>query len=82
MSARAKVTATGRLSIPVDVRKRHGLVGGGEVVIQDTGDAIVIRTVARTVARAQDMSRRLLAGKTDATLDDFVKDRRRDAKRE
>jgi AbrB family looped-hinge helix DNA binding protein len=75
MSARAKVTAAGRLSLPAEVRKRHGLSKGGEVVIQDTPDAIIIRTVAQTVATAQAISRKLLAGKSGASLDDFLRER-------
>ena len=82
MSSRAKVTVAGRLSLPVDIRKRHGLAAGGDVVIDDTGDAIVIRTVAQVVANAQAISRRLLAGKPDETVDDFIADRRREAARE
>ena len=50
MSARARVTPAGRVSLPADMRKRYGLALGGDVVIEDTGDAIVIRTVAQVVA--------------------------------
>ena len=82
MLTRAKVTSAGRLSIPNDMRKRHGLAKGGDVVIEDTGDAIMIRTVAQIVTQARDTSRRLLAGKTAATVDDFLADRRREAGRE
>ena len=82
MSSRARVTPAGRLNLPADVRKRHGLAAGGDVVIDDTGDSIVIRTVTQVVAKAQAMSRKLLAGQTDATLNDFVRDRRGEAARE
>lgn len=82
MLTRAKVTSAGRLSIPTDMRKRYGLAKGGDVVIEDTGDAIMIRTVAQIVARAQDTSRRLLAGMTAVAVDDFIADRRREARRE
>ena len=82
MAARARVTPAGRLSLPAEMRKRYGLAKGGDVVIEDTGDAIVIRSVSQAVARAQAHSRRLLAGKTEAGLDDFVADRRREAERE
>ena len=82
MSSRARVTSTGRLSLPAEMRKKHGLAAGGDVVIEDTGDAIVIRTVAQVVAEAQDLSRRLLAGKADASVDDFIAARRDEAARE
>ena len=79
MSAQAKITSSGRLSIPAEIRKRHGLAVGGSVVIDDTGDAIVIRSVAAGIARAQEISRRLLAGKPDFSVDDFIAERRREA---
>ena len=48
--ARAKVTPEGRMSLPADVRKRHGLAQGGEVLVEDTGDAIAPRTLDQVVA--------------------------------
>ena len=82
MSARAKVTAAGRLSLPADIRKRHGLARGGEVIIDDTGDAIVLRTVSEAVAHAQALAQELIKGKQGASVDDFLADRRREAERE
>lgn len=79
MVAMAKVTPEGRMSLPADIRKRHGLAQGGEVLVEDTGDAIVLRTLDQVVARAQDMSRRLAAGRPGASVDDFLAERRREA---
>lgn len=59
---KARVMADGRMSLPADLRKRHGLGNGGEVIVEDVGDAIVLRTLDQVVARAQDMSRRLIGG--------------------
>ncbi|MGI8841274.1 MAG: AbrB/MazE/SpoVT family DNA-binding domain-containing protein [Caulobacteraceae bacterium] len=61
---RAKVTAEGRMSLPADLRRRHGLGRGGEVLVEDMGDAIVLRTVDQAVARAQAMSRRLISSRS------------------
>jgi AbrB family looped-hinge helix DNA binding protein len=72
----------GRISLPAQLRKKHGLVNGGEVVVEDTGDAIVLRTVGEVVARAQAISRRVLAGQTGATVEDFLAERRREAEEE
>lgn len=82
MSARAKVTPSGRLSLPAEIRRRHGLTGGGEVMIDDLGDAIVLRTVDQVVAGAQALARRLVQGKEGASVDDFLAERRREAERE
>ena len=76
---RARVTSEGRMSLPVEMRRRYGLAQGGEVLVEDTGDAIVLRTLDQTVARAQAISRRLLAGKSGASVDDFLSDRAREA---
>ena len=76
---RARVTSEGRMSLPVDMRRRHGLGQGGEVLVEDVGDAIVLRTVDQAVARAQAISKRLIAGRTGASVDDFLADRAKEA---
>jgi AbrB family looped-hinge helix DNA binding protein len=76
---RATVTPEGRLSLPAEVRKRHGLSTGGEVLIEDRGDAIVLRTLDQVVARAQELSRRLVEGRPGASVDDFLAERGREA---
>jgi len=79
MSARARITPAGRLSLPADIRRRHGLGKGGEVLIEDRGTEIVIRTLNQAVARVQEISRKLMAGKDGASVGDFLADRRRKA---
>ncbi len=79
---RAKVMPDGRLSLPADLRKRHGLGNGGEVIIEDAGDAIVLRTLDQVVARAQELSRKLIGDKTGASLTDFLAERTREAETE
>jgi AbrB family looped-hinge helix DNA binding protein len=76
---KTKVTAEGRMSLPADIRKRHGLAQGGEVLVEDTGDAIVLRTLDQVVARAQALSRRLVADRPGASVDDFLAERRHEA---
>jgi AbrB family looped-hinge helix DNA binding protein len=56
---KAKVMPDGRLSLPAEQRKKHGLAHGGEVIVEDIGDAIVLRTLDQVVARAQALTRRL-----------------------
>lgn len=76
---KAKVMPDGRMSLPADLRKRHGLSNGGEVIVEDTGDAIVLRTLDQVVARAQELSRRLIGGRAGASVEDFLADRSREA---
>ena len=84
MSGRAKkvvrgqVSRTGRLSLPAEFRKAIGLERGGDVVVELDGNDIRIRTINEAVARAQAMSRRLLAGKPGLSVDDFLAHRRED----
>jgi bifunctional DNA-binding transcriptional regulator/antitoxin component of YhaV-PrlF toxin-antitoxin module len=78
----ARVSQSGRLSLPAKFRKAVGLERGGEVVVELDGREIRIMTVNEVVARAQAMTRRLLGGKAEASLDAFLAERRRDAARE
>ncbi len=77
-----RVMADGRVSLPVELRKKHGLLKGGELLVEDTGDAIVLRTIDQVVARAQALSRKLVAGQAGASVEDFLADRVREAKAE
>ena len=79
---RARVTAEGRMSLPAEMRRRHGLDQGGELLVEDVGDAIVLRTVDQAVARAQEISQRLTRGRAGASVDDFLADRARDSEAE
>ncbi len=79
MPVRARVTSAGRLSLPAELRRKHGLTRGGEVILEDAGDAIVLRTLNQVVSRAQEISRRLAAGHPHASVDDFLAERTREA---
>ena len=76
---KARVMPDGRVSLPADMRRRHGLDRGGDIIIEDTGDAIVLRTLDQIVKRAQALSREILAGQTNVSVDDFMAERRREA---
>ncbi len=75
MSVHVNVMPDGRMSLPADLRRRHGLAAGGQVVVEETEEGIVLRTVSQAVARAQAISRKLTAGKAGATVDDFLAER-------
>jgi hypothetical protein len=49
------------------------------VIVEDAGDAIVLRTLDQVVARAQALSAQLVAGQGGASVDDFLADRAREA---
>jgi antitoxin component of MazEF toxin-antitoxin module len=77
-----KVTESGELNIPPEMLRAIGIEHGGDVVVELIGNEIRIRTVAEGLARAQELTRRLLEGKPDSSVDDFIAWRRGEAERE
>ncbi len=75
MAVQVNNTPDGRMSLPADIRKRLGLVGGGAVYLDETPDSLVLRTAAQAVARAQ----ALAEGNPDATVGAFLAKRREDS---
>jgi bifunctional DNA-binding transcriptional regulator/antitoxin component of YhaV-PrlF toxin-antitoxin module len=73
-TARINVSPTGRLSLPVDMRRAIGLEKGGTVVVDVDDGAIRLRTLDDVIAAAQESARRF-AGK-GASTDDFLRARR------
>jgi AbrB family looped-hinge helix DNA binding protein len=78
-SVRAKVTGRGQISLPAEFRKAIGLGRDGYVAVELVGDEIRIRTVAQAICHAQELTRRLLAGKEQVSVDHFLRMRRREA---
>jgi AbrB family looped-hinge helix DNA binding protein len=76
--ARARVSTSGRISLPAEFRKAVGLEHGGDVVVELDGKDIRIRTIDEGIARAQAIARRLFADKPSVSADDFVKHRKQD----
>jgi AbrB family looped-hinge helix DNA binding protein len=76
MTVQVNITPNGRMSLPIDIRKRLGLERGGAVLVEETTDGVVLRTVAQAVARAQAISQALLDGKPGVTVADFIAERR------
>ena len=51
MSVQDTITPNGRMSLPAEIRKRLGLAGGGALLIEETEDGVILRTVAQSVAQ-------------------------------
>ena len=81
-AVRAKVSESGRISLPAPFRKAIGLDQGGDVIVELDGHEIRIRTVDEVVARAQELTRKVLAGRRGSSVDEFLAARRAEAKRE
>ncbi len=79
MNYRLTVASNGRIVLPADVRKRLDVSEGGELVMEETADGLVLRTVAQSVGHAQSIARRHLADRPDVSVDDFLSRRRKDS---
>lgn len=75
MAVQVNITPNGRMSLPASIRKRLGLEGGGAVLLEETEDGVVLRTVQQAVARAQAIAKKY-AAHPDASVDAFLADRR------
>lgn len=64
---KATVTPSGPMESPGGVAQAARPGPGGQVLVEETSDAIVLRTVAQSVARARSMSDRLVAGRAGAS---------------
>jgi AbrB family looped-hinge helix DNA binding protein len=71
-----KVAPNGRLVLPAQVRQRMGIEEGGNLILDETEEGVVLRTLEQVVRRAQAISRRVLAGKAGVSVDDFLAERR------
>ena len=78
MTVQVTIKPNGSMSLPDDVRERLGLSDGGEVILEETEDGVVLRTVGQAVARAQATVRRHTQGNPDSSVDAFLAQRRAD----
>jgi len=78
MTLQVNITPNGRMSLPISIRKRLGLEGGGAVLVEETADGVVLRTVGQAVAKAQAIAKRY-AQQPDASVDAFLAARREDS---
>jgi hypothetical protein len=53
MLLQAAITASGRMSLPVDIRKQPGLTQDGMVYVEETEGGVMLQTIPQTVAYAQ-----------------------------
>ena len=79
MTIQVKISPNGRMSLPADLRKRLGVAKGGSLLVQETPDGVVLRTVEQAIARAQEIARKFTEGKPGASVDDFLAQRLADS---
>lgn len=76
MTVQVTITPNGRMSLPADIRKRLGVSGGGALLIEETSEGLVLRTVAQSIAHAQALARKYTSDKPEASVDAFLAKRR------
>jgi AbrB family looped-hinge helix DNA binding protein len=79
MTIQVTITPNGRMSLPIDIRKRLGLAGGGALLVEETDDGVILRTVAQSIAHAQALAKQYTEGKENASVDAFLSRRREDS---
>ena len=75
--AQSKVTAQGRISVPVEVRRKLGIGPGSVLEWEEEGDAVVVRKAGRYTS--EDIHRAIFAQRTSASkkVEEFDKGVRR-----
>jgi AbrB family looped-hinge helix DNA binding protein len=79
MTIQVSITPNGRMSLPADIRKRLGVAGGGALLVEETPDGVILRTVAQSIAHAQAIARKYTGGNPSASVDAFIANRKADS---
>jgi len=79
MTVQVMITAGGRMSLPADIRKRLGLAGGGALLVEETDDGVILRTVAQSIAHAQALAKQFAGDADQASVDAFLARRREES---
>lgn len=74
MTVSIRILPNGRMSLPADIRRRLGVSDGGELLVEETDEGLLVMTTGQAVARARAISRRLVEG-TSSSVDDFLAER-------
>ncbi|MCC2665995.1 MAG: transcriptional regulator, AbrB family [Geminicoccaceae bacterium] len=80
-SVAVKVSASGRLHLPSEVRKALGLKGPGHVIITLADGSATLTTMAENLARIRALARPY-APKDSLASEDLIAERREEAQRE
>jgi AbrB family looped-hinge helix DNA binding protein len=76
----ARVAHNGRLVLPKMVREALGMADGGTVVFSVEGDEVKLTSIQHSIRHAQALYRQHATA--DASVDDFIAERRAEAARE
>ena len=77
MSYTVYMSHAGRINLPAPLRKKLGLASGGALLVDETENGLVLRTVAQSVAHAGALAQKY-KGK-EASVDSFLANRTADS---
>jgi AbrB family looped-hinge helix DNA binding protein len=75
VSYSVNISPNGRISLPIAIRKKLGVADGGALLLDETPNGIVLRTVAQSLANAREIAKNA----KDASAEDFLAQRRKDS---
>jgi bifunctional DNA-binding transcriptional regulator/antitoxin component of YhaV-PrlF toxin-antitoxin module len=75
MATKLSISPEGRLSLPVHIRERLGVAGGGTLIVEEVANGVLLRSVAQAIAQAQAINQRHAAGNPNASVDAFLANR-------
>ena len=76
MTAHVTITPDGHLELPTELRLALGLPDGGTVLVEETDDGLVLRSVRQSVERARAILRESGGDWEGASVDEFLRNRR------
>jgi AbrB family looped-hinge helix DNA binding protein len=79
MGIQVRVSPSGRISIPADVRKQLGLEKGGSLMLNVDEYGITLTNFQQRIAKAQSLYREAMKGKVDFTIAEFLAEKRAEA---
>lgn len=80
-SIRVQVSREGKISLPAAQRRAAGIAPGAEVIVEQVGQELRIKSVAALLEELAARAALLVAG-TDDSVDQFIADRRAVAARD
>ena len=79
MTVQVTITPNGRMSLPAEIRRRLGLAGGGSLLVEETEDGVILRTVTQSIAHAQALAKKYTGDQAAASVDSFLARRREES---
>jgi len=71
MSSSVRVTPKGQVTIPADMRQRHGIEPGSQVELREEGDRLYVESAVAAVRRTAGMLAHLRKGKPPVTIEEM-----------